>query len=64
MPSLGAILALRDKKQELTIQSILDLPHNQFNIVKQLSNAFERTLAKQILEAYNQRDVSSTTVDS
>lgn len=50
MAGLGAILALRDKSMGMTINAIMGagLTQPQFNIVKQLANAYDRTLAKQI----------------
>ena len=45
MPSLGAILGLRDKSKTLTLAGIMDLPNLQINIIRQLANAYERTLA-------------------
>eukprot|EP00347_Sterkiella_histriomuscorum_P005558 403356151 len=47
-PSLGAILQLRDSNQEATLKCIQNLPSLQFNIIKQLANAYDRNLAKQI----------------
>lgn len=46
MPSLGAILLLRDHNLKYTLQAISDLPNLQFNIIKQLSHAYEKTFAK------------------
>ena len=55
MPSLGAILGLRDKSKTLTLAGIMDLPNLQINIIRQLANAYERTLAAQIGEAIQLR---------
>lgn len=51
MPSLGAILLLREQNLRFTLKAILELPHLQFSIVKQLANAYEKTLAKQLFDA-------------
>eukprot|EP00350_Pseudokeronopsis_sp_OXSARD2_P001784 CAMPEP_0170547716 /NCGR_PEP_ID=MMETSP0211-20121228/6067_1 /TAXON_ID=311385 /ORGANISM="Pseudokeronopsis sp., Strain OXSARD2" /LENGTH=175 /DNA_ID=CAMNT_0010852867 /DNA_START=1349 /DNA_END=1876 /DNA_ORIENTATION=+ len=50
MPSLASFLALRGKNCDMALKAILKLPPQQFNIIKQLANAYERTLAKQLLE--------------
>ena len=49
MPSLGALLALRDKNLNFTLNSIVNLPIMQINIIKQLANAFEKNFGRQIL---------------
>jgi hypothetical protein len=46
MPSLGAILTLRDKNPDMTLTTIIGLPQAQYNIIKQLANAYDRTLSR------------------
>jgi hypothetical protein len=48
MASLGCLVALRDKNTYQTIRSIVSggLSTMQVNIIKQLANAYERTLSK------------------
>ena len=50
MSTLSILAALRDKNMDLTVKSILSgsLSQVQLNIVKQLANAYDRTLAKQL----------------
>lgn len=51
MAALGCLVALRDKSVGQTIKAIVagGLSTMQVNIIKQLANAYERTLSKQIL---------------
>lgn len=63
MPSLGALLSLRDKNKTFTLQAIVQLERTQFNIVKQLANAYERTLSKQIHEVLEKKNQSSKKED-
>ena len=49
MPSLGALLALKDKDSHLTLDAIVGLPLVQVNIVKQLANALDKAFGRQIL---------------
>jgi hypothetical protein len=48
MASLGCLVALRDKNTQQTIRAIVagGLSTMQVNIIKQLANAYERTLSK------------------
>jgi hypothetical protein len=48
MSALAIILTLRDKNVNMTLKSILSggLTSTQLNIVKQLANAYDRTLSK------------------
>lgn len=53
-PVIGAILSLRDKNHNITFKAILEeLSHTQYTILKQLLNAHEKTLAKQLNEYQN-----------
>ena len=58
---LAAVVALRDKNLALTLQSLSSLPTLQLNIVKQLANAYERPLAKQILNYTTKAPVQAKT---
>jgi hypothetical protein len=50
MGGLGALVALRDKNMGLTLKAICEggLTTQQYNLVKQLANAYDRNLSKQI----------------
>ena len=58
---LAAVVALRDKNLGLTLQSLSSLPSLQLNILKQLANAYERPLAKQILNYTTKAPVQAKT---
>jgi len=50
MPCLASCLALRDKNPDLALRALVCLPPHQFNIIKQLANAYERSFARELME--------------
>jgi len=52
-PVIGAILSLRDKNMNITFKAIQEeLSHTQYTILKQILQAHEKTLARQLMD-YN-----------